>query len=315
MFHKMSWLSAVWLVGSSTTATVPIAALAATPPVAVAPQYDTSHVYVAPAEVERFVASFLATFGGTTTKQVVVNVSPVASSTSSQLLQTPEGTVSLFGYRTPVPYPFGLERNGYLVTNLDVAIRVARACGAAVVVAPFPDPIGRDAIIQWPGGVDMQLYWHTKAPSYAPFKFVPENRVYVPPDHLAAFLASFLAFSHGKVVSDVHDAPGAEIGEPGKSYRRVRIESDFGRMEVLVTDGHLPYPYGWETTGYQVDNVENTITRAVAAGVEVLVPPFDAGGRQSAVVEFPGGYIAEIHAQLTRDAAAVGTTSAHSSGA
>jgi len=82
MFHKMSWLSAVWLVGSSTMATVPIAALAATPPVAVAPQYDTSHVYVAPAEVERFVASFLATFGGTTTKQVVVNVSPVASSTS-----------------------------------------------------------------------------------------------------------------------------------------------------------------------------------------------------------------------------------------
>ncbi len=297
------------------TATVPIAALAATPPVAVAPQYDTSHVYLAPADVDRFVASFLATFGGTTTKQVVVNVSPVASSTSSQLLQTPEGTVSVFGYRTPVPYPFGLERNGYLVTNLDVAIRVARACGAAVVVAPFPDPIGRDAIIQWPGGVDMQLYWHTKAPSYAPFKFVPENRVYVPPDHLAAFLASFLAFSHGKVVSDVHAAPGAEIGEPGKSYRRVRIESDFGRMEVLVTDGHLPYPYGWETTGYQVDNVENTIARAVAAGVEVLVPPFDAGGRQSAVVEFPGGYIAEIHAQLTRDAAAVGTTSAHSSGA
>jgi predicted enzyme related to lactoylglutathione lyase len=315
MFHKMSWLSAVWLVGSSMTATVPIAALAATPPVAVAPQYDTSHVYLAPADVDRFVASFLATFGGTTTKQVVVNVSPVASSTSSQLLQTPEGTVSVFGYRTPVPYPFGLERNGYLVTNLDVAIRVARACGAAVVVAPFPDPIGRDAIIQWPGGVDMQLYWHTKAPSYAPFKFVPENRVYVPPDHLAAFLASFLAFSHGKVVSDVHAAPGAEIGEPGKSYRRVRIESDFGRMEVLVTDGHLPYPYGWETTGYQVDNVENTIARAVAAGVEVLVPPFDAGGRQSAVVEFPGGYIAEIHAQLTRDAAAVGTTSAHSSGA
>ena len=32
--------------------------------VAVAPQYDTTHVYVAPEDVDRFVASFTATFGG-----------------------------------------------------------------------------------------------------------------------------------------------------------------------------------------------------------------------------------------------------------
>jgi hypothetical protein len=31
--------------------------------VAVAPQYDTTHVYVAPEDVDKFVASFLATFG------------------------------------------------------------------------------------------------------------------------------------------------------------------------------------------------------------------------------------------------------------
>ena len=37
--------------------------------VAVSPQYDTTHVYVAPEEFDRFVASLLATFGGTTTKQ------------------------------------------------------------------------------------------------------------------------------------------------------------------------------------------------------------------------------------------------------
>jgi predicted enzyme related to lactoylglutathione lyase len=303
MPHKLSQRFGAYLIAAGIAAAAPSAARAGTAPVAVAPQYDTSHVYVAPADVDRFVSSFLATFGGKSSRQVVVNVSPVASSTSSQLLQTPVGTVSLFGYRTPVPYPFGLERTGYLVTNLDVAVSAARACGAAVVVAPFPDPIGRDAIIQWPGGVDMQLYWHTKTPSYASFKFVPENRVYVSPDHLKAFLGSFLAFSHGNVVSDVGDAPGVEIGEPGKSYRRVRIESNFGRMEVLVTDGHLPYPYGWETTGYQVDNVEDTLSRATEAGVSVLVPPFVAGGRQSAMVEFPGGYIAEIHSQVTREAA------------
>jgi hypothetical protein len=34
----------------------------ATPPIAVAPQYDTPHVYVAPADVGAFVASFLGTF-------------------------------------------------------------------------------------------------------------------------------------------------------------------------------------------------------------------------------------------------------------
>ena len=50
--------------------------LAQTPPgngtnVAVAPQYDTTHVYVAPEDFDRFVVSLIATFGGTTTKQGV----------------------------------------------------------------------------------------------------------------------------------------------------------------------------------------------------------------------------------------------------
>src|ERR1700686_1356254 len=39
-------------------------AATATPNVAVGPQYDTTHVYVAPADFDRFVASLLATFGG-----------------------------------------------------------------------------------------------------------------------------------------------------------------------------------------------------------------------------------------------------------
>jgi hypothetical protein len=40
------------------------------PGVAVGPQYDTTHVYVAPQDFDRFVASLIATFGGGTTKQV-----------------------------------------------------------------------------------------------------------------------------------------------------------------------------------------------------------------------------------------------------
>src|SRR5712672_2626793 len=129
--------------------------------VAVGPQFDTTHVYVAPGDFDRFVASLIATFGGTTAKQGVFTVTPTPSSTMSQLVLTPAGSVSVFGFKTPIPYPFGGERTGYLVTDMDEAVRAAKATGADVSVAPFDDPIGRDAIIQWPGGVNTQLYWHT----------------------------------------------------------------------------------------------------------------------------------------------------------
>jgi predicted enzyme related to lactoylglutathione lyase len=263
--------------------------------VAVAPQYDTTHVYVAPEDFDRFVASLLATFGGTSSKQGVFTVTPTPSSTMSQLVLTPAGTVSVFGFKTPVPYPFGAERTGYLVTNLDTAIEDARAAGADVTVTPFNDPIGRDAIVQWPGGVNMQLYWHTAAPSYKALQTVPENRVYVSTDRAVAFVRSFLAFSHGKVLSDNPHAPGVEIGRPSESYRRIRIQSIFGKVTVMVTDGHLPFPYGHETTGYEVPNLATTLDKAKAAGAEILVPPYTADDRQAAMVEFPGGYIADIH--------------------
>jgi len=266
-----------------------------TPNVTVEPQYDTAHVYVAPEDFDRFVASLVATFGGTTSKQGVFTVTPTPSSTMSQLVLTPVGTVSVFGFKTPIPYPFGLERTGYLVTNMDEAVRVAKATGADVLVAPFNDPIGQDAIIQWPGGVNTQLYWHTTVPSYAPLLTIPENRVYVSPDRVDAFVRSFLAFSHGSVVSDEARAPGVEIGRPGETYRRVRIESKFGKLIALVTDGHLPYPYGREMTGYEVTNLPDTLTKAKAAGVEVLVPPYKTDERDAVVVLFPGGYVAEIH--------------------
>src|SRR6266478_6739392 len=127
----------------------------------VGPQYDTTHVYVQPEDFDKFVTSLVATFGGTTTKQGVFTVTPTPSSTMSQLVLTPAGTLSVFGFKTPIPYPFGIERTGYLVTDLGGATQAARAAGADVLVSPFDDPIGRDVVIQWPGGVNMQLYWHT----------------------------------------------------------------------------------------------------------------------------------------------------------
>jgi predicted enzyme related to lactoylglutathione lyase len=237
----------------------------------------------------------IATFGGTTSKQGVFTVTPTPSSTMSQLVLTPAGSVSVFGFKTPVPYPFGAERTGYLVTDVDAAVRAARATGADVIVAPFNDPIGRDAVIQWPGGVNTQLYWHTTPPSYAQLQTVPENRVYVSPDRVDAFVRSFLAFSHGSVVSDDARAPGVEIGRPGETFRRVRIESKFGKLTALVTDGHLPYPYGREKTGYEVANLADTLAKTKAAGADVIVPPYKTDERDAAIVRFPGGYIAEIH--------------------
>src|SRR5262249_61198040 len=146
----------------------------------------------------------------------------------------------------PIPYPFGAERTGYLVTDIDAAVKAAQAAGADVLVATFPDPIGRDVVIQWPGGINMQLYRHTTKPNYAAFETIPENRVYVSPGRVEAFTRSFLRFSHGKIVSDDARAPGVEIGRAEDSFRRLRIESIFGKMTVFVTEGHLPYPYGRE---------------------------------------------------------------------
>src|ERR1700723_286018 len=146
-------LAALFVVGPTSRA--------ATPEVAVGPQYHPTHVYVAPQDFDCFVASLVATFGGTTSKQGVFTVTPTPSKTMSQLVLTPVGTLSIFGFQTPIPFPFGIERTGYLVQDLDAAVNAARADGADIVVTSFPDPIGRDVIIQWPGGVYMQLYWHT----------------------------------------------------------------------------------------------------------------------------------------------------------
>lgn len=261
----------------------------------VGPQYDTTHVYVPEAEFDQFVASFVATFGGTTSKQGEFQVTPTKSLTKSQLVLTPAGTVSVFGFKTPIPYPFGDERTGYLVTDMDAAVTAAVRHGAIRRIATFPDPIGRDSVVQWPGGVNMQLYWHTTKPSYTPLATVPENRIYLTPDAADRFLSSWTSFAHGKIVSDRRGVPGTEVGQPDKTIRRVAVETGYGKMVLFVTDGQLPWPYGRDMTGYAVADLSATLAKASAAGVETLVVPVAVGKRRTAIVRFPGGYIAEIH--------------------
>lgn len=63
---------------------------------AVGAQYDTTHVYVAPEDFDRFVTSFIATLGGTTSKQGVFQVTPTPSQTMSQLALTPAAFVAIW---------------------------------------------------------------------------------------------------------------------------------------------------------------------------------------------------------------------------
>jgi hypothetical protein len=268
---------------------------AASPSIAVGPQYGTTHVYVAPEDFDRFIDALVATFGGTKSKASLTSVTPTPSETMWQAVFTPVGTFSVFGFKTSIPYPFGMERTGYLVSDFDAAIDSAKANHADIVVAPFPDPIGRDAIIAWPGGVYMQLYWHRTPPNLASLQTVPENRVYISPDRADDFIRDFGAFAQATVISDDRQAPGIEIGRPNDVYRRVRMDSQFGKVTVLATDGHLPYPYGREITGYDVDNLSETLMKGKAAGATVVIAPYSAAGRRAAMVQFPGGFIAEIH--------------------
>jgi hypothetical protein len=162
---------------------------------------------------------------------------------------------------------------------LDEAVRSAKTHGADIIVAPFNDAIGRDAIVEWPGGVRMQPYWHTSAQSYAKLQTLPENRVYVSPDRVDAFVLDFVAFSNDKM-SDERHAPGVEIRRPNDNFRRVRIASDFGDVVAMVTDGHLPFPYGHEITGYEVASLSDSLEKARTAGAKLLIEPYLVDGRR-----------------------------------
>jgi hypothetical protein len=76
----------------------------------------------------------------------------------------------------------------------------------------------------------------------------------------------------------------------------VRIASDFGKLTALITDGHLPFPFGREAYGYDVADLAAPLAKATAAGATVLVEASKMGDRKAAMVQFPSSYIAEIHA-------------------
>jgi hypothetical protein len=89
---RFSLTAGVLICGMATAA---ITAPQPTVNVAVGPQYDSTHVYVTPADLDAFVSSFVATFGGHANKPVISTVTPTASSTQLQFVMTPVGAVHL----------------------------------------------------------------------------------------------------------------------------------------------------------------------------------------------------------------------------
>jgi hypothetical protein len=262
-------------------------------------QYCSTHVYLFPHELETFAGAVTATLGGTQGESHTGQVTPTPSQVITKPISTPAGNIVAFAFTSPIPYPFGMERSGCLVRDLDEALQSACAYGADLVVGAFQDPVGRDAIILWPGAVYMQLYSHAVPPSYPPLTQVPEYRVYLPPRSVDAFVAGFAGWSNGEVISDDPRAPGIEIGRPEATYRRVRLSSTFGKLTVLATDGALPYPFGRELTGFEVTDLKAALKRGTDAGLQILVPPFHSQDRLAAVVRCPGGFIAELHTEAS----------------
>lgn len=69
--------------------------------------------------------------------------------------------------------------------------------------------------------------------------------------------------------------------------RQIALDSRFGKTRIFVTDGHLPYPFGHERTGYGVDDLPATLAKATASGAQVLWRSTAAERRASALVRFP----------------------------
>ncbi|SFH22733.1 hypothetical protein [Streptomyces mirabilis] len=118
------------------------------------------------------------------------------------------------------------------------------------------------------------MYWHTKAPSYAPLETVPDNRLYLTRDSAGAFLTAYLRFTGGRIVSDDRAGDGGQIGMPDETYRRIAISSP---------------------TGYAVKGLTSTLHKAEVAGAKVLWGPYTSPARTGAMVQFHGGYVAELH--------------------
>jgi hypothetical protein len=152
----------------------------------------------APEDLDRFVASFVGTFGGTASKGRYHYSHSDAERNRAAVHSLARRNLVRIRLQDPDSLSLRSRKDRISRGDLDAALRAAQTDGADIIVAPFPDPIGRDVVIQWPGGVNMQLYIHTTPPSYEKLQTIPENRVYLSSGKADEFVKDFLRFSRGK---------------------------------------------------------------------------------------------------------------------
>jgi len=177
-----------------------------------------------------FVTSFVADVRcGSLSKQGVITVTPTPSSTMIRSSSSRRSArCPLFGFKTPVPYPFGVERTGYLVKDLDAAVHAARASGADVIVEPFNDPFGRDAVVQWPGRASTCSSTGIRRRRATPrCKRFPKIRVYVSTGTRRGLYPHASSFSPAAVWSaTTRRRPASRSADPPMPTGRVRITSN-----------------------------------------------------------------------------------------
>ena len=82
--------------------------------------------------------------------------------------------------------------------------------------------------------------------------------------------------------------------QPG-SVTSIEVNKTLNTSDQIAVNGNITYG-----GTLAVANLAGTLEKAKAARVSVLDGPFSAGGRNSAMVQFPGGYIAEIHSPVPK---------------
>src|SRR6266404_1843362 len=95
---------------------------------------------------------------------------------------------------------------------------------------------------------------------------------------------------------------------PSAAFFSSTIVASYLRDYLFVTEWiSAMYPPGNCTTTASRSSVLYGGTRtstplafALVSGVDVLVPPYKTDEREAVVVQFPGGYIAEIHSVTKR---------------
>ena len=214
----------------------------------------------------------------------------------SQLVLTPAGTLSVFGFKTPVPYPFGVERTGYLVTDLDAAVQAAQADGADVLVSAVQRSHRqgrRDSMARRREHAALLAHDAAIVPGAQNDSGEPRLRFPGPGKRIRSQLSR--RFRTARLFPTMRTRRESRSGAPPIPTGASGSLRSSARWPCSSPTGILPYPYGREMTGYEVANLAETLAKPRPRVCQSWLGPISADERSSAIVQFPGGYIAEIH--------------------